>query len=65
MARELSEILNLTRSFGHPLCSDCHVFAFSLVVIIMCGAPSIINSTLKGDWEVSEDTVIILLDLFK
>ncbi|XP_040823263.1 heat-stable enterotoxin receptor [Ochotona curzoniae] len=33
-------------------------------VIIMCGAPSIINSTLKGDWEVSEDTVIILLDLF-
>lgn len=33
-------------------------------VIIMCGAPSIINSTLKGDWEVTEDTVIILLDLF-
>ncbi|XP_004592636.2 guanylyl cyclase C [Ochotona princeps] len=33
-------------------------------VIIMCGAPSIINSTLKGNWEVTEDTVIILLDLF-
>lgn len=36
----------------------------STPVIIMCGTPDIIGS-LKGDRPIAEDTVIILVDLFK
>lgn len=42
-----------------PLC-----LALSPPVIVVCGTPDTISS-LKGDREVAEDTVIILVDLFR
>jgi hypothetical protein len=59
---------NLGKWIPPYLCADCHMFlallAISPPVIVTCGTPATIKA-LTGDQAVADNTVIILVDLFK